>query len=92
MQREADIAIRHFRPDQPDLIARHLGDFRASLHAATAYLDRAGRPQKPRDIADHDFVGTADPEPLLAPLHTMDGPSGPKASSCRARTASPGRW
>ena len=24
MQREADIAVRHVRPNQPDLIARHL--------------------------------------------------------------------
>jgi DNA-binding transcriptional LysR family regulator len=36
MQREADIAIRHVRPDQPDLIARHVG--RPAAHAA-----RSGR-------------------------------------------------
>ena len=43
LQREADIAIRHVRPSQPELIARHVGDFRAGLYAATEYLDRAGR-------------------------------------------------
>lgn len=74
MQREADIAVRHVRPDQPDLIARHLGDFRANLYAATAYLDRAGRPRTLRDVADHDFVGNADPERLMAPLHNMGIP------------------
>ncbi|MGP1351682.1 MAG: LysR family transcriptional regulator [Parasphingopyxis sp.] len=74
LQREADIAIRHVRPDQPDLIARHLGDFRANLYAATAYLDRAGRPRTPRDIADHDFVGNADPERLMTPLHNLGVP------------------
>jgi len=73
-QREADIAIRHVRPDQPGLIARHLGDFRANIYAATDYLDRAGRPRTPRDIADHDFVGNADPERLMAPLHNMGVP------------------
>lgn len=73
-QREADIAIRHVRPEQPDLIARHLGDFRANLYASTAYLDRAGRPRTSRDIADHDFVGNADPERLMAPLHNMGVP------------------
>lgn len=73
-QREADIAIRHARPEQADLIARHLGDFRANLYASTAYLDRAGRPRTPRDIADHDFVGNADPERLMAPLHNMGVP------------------
>ena len=73
-QREADIAIRHVRPDQPDLIARHLGDFRATLYAATDYLDRAGRPRTPRDVATLDFVGNADPERLMAPLHNMGVP------------------
>jgi hypothetical protein len=78
-QRDADIAIRHVRPDQPDLIARHLGDFRANLYAASDYLDRAGRPRTPRDIADHDFVGNADPERLMAPLHNMGVPVRPES-------------
>ncbi len=69
MQRDADIAIRHVRPDQPDLIARHVGDFRANLYAATAYLDQAGRPRTPREVADHAFVGSPDPDRLIAPLH-----------------------
>lgn len=73
-QRDADIAIRHIRPDQPDLIARHLGDFRANLYAATDYLDRAGRPRSLRDVANHDFVGNADPDRLIAPLHNMGVP------------------
>jgi DNA-binding transcriptional LysR family regulator len=78
LQREADIAIRHARPDQSVLIARHLGDFGANLYASTTYLDRAGRPRTPRDIADHDFVGNADPERLMAPLHNMGVPVRPE--------------
>ncbi len=74
MQREADIAIRHARPNQPELIARHVGDFRASLYAASVYLDRAGRPRTPREVADHAFVGNADPERLIAPLRDMGIP------------------
>ena len=73
-QREADIAIRHVRPDQPNLIARHLGDFRANLYAASEYLGRVGRPHTPRDVANFDFVGNADPERLMAPLHNMGVP------------------
>lgn len=69
MLREADIAVRHVRPSQPDLIARHIGDFRAYLYAASSYLDRAGRPRTPREVADHIFVGTPDPHRLIAPLH-----------------------
>jgi len=74
MQREADIAIRHVRPDQPDLIARHVGNFGANLYASSSYLDRAGRPSEPRDVADHAFVGNADPVRLMAPLHNLGIP------------------
>jgi DNA-binding transcriptional LysR family regulator len=74
MQREADIAIRHVRPDQPDLIARHVGDFRGNLYAASSYLDRAGRPRTPREVADHAFVGSPDPDRLIAPLHNHGVP------------------
>lgn len=77
-ERDADIAIRHVRPEQPDLIARHLGDFRANLYATKDYLDRAGRPESMRDIANHDFVGNADPLRLMAPLHNMGIPVRPE--------------
>ena len=74
MQREADIAIRHVRPDQPELIGRFVGDFGANLFGATDYLDRVGRPRSLREIADLDFVGNADPERLMAPLQNMGIP------------------
>ncbi|MCV3271286.1 LysR family transcriptional regulator [Roseobacter sinensis] len=78
IQREADIAIRHVRPEQPDLIARHVGDFHAGLYASKAYLDRAGRPRTPRDVADHDFVGNPDPTRLIAPMHNLGIPLRPE--------------
>lgn len=74
MQRDADIAIRHMRPEQPELIARRVGDFGANLFAATAYLEKAGRPRTLREIADHAFVGNADPERLMIPLQEMGIP------------------
>ncbi len=58
----------HVRPNQPELIGRHVGGFRASLYATSDYLDRAGRPRTPREVADHDFVGNPHPERLIAPL------------------------
>lgn len=57
-KRDADIAIRHVRPDQPDLIARHVADFSANLFAATSYLEARGRPSDPAGLAGHDFLGT----------------------------------
>ena len=38
MRREADIAVRHVRPDQPDLTARKVAEHDAALYAAPALL------------------------------------------------------
>lgn len=59
-QRAADIAIRHRRPEEPDLIARHLGDARATLYASRSYLDQFGRPATTGDLAGHRFLGTSE--------------------------------
>ncbi len=67
-RREADIAVRHVRPDQPDLIARRLRDTQAHLYAAKSYLDRVGRPQRPQDLARAAFVGFDGSGLLLAEL------------------------
>lgn len=74
MQREADIAIRHVRPVQPDLIARHVGDFRARLYAASTYLDHAGRPRTAREVADHAIIGPLDQAELIAILNERGMP------------------
>ncbi|MEO0750424.1 MAG: LysR family transcriptional regulator [Pseudomonadota bacterium] len=74
LEREADIAVRHVRPEQAELIARHVGDFHAGLYAAKSYLDRTGRPTTPREVADHAFVGHPDPDRLLAPMHGLGIP------------------
>ncbi|MFV2002839.1 MAG: LysR family transcriptional regulator, partial [Paracoccaceae bacterium] len=42
--READIAIRMYRPTQLDVITRHVADHAIALYASRAYLDRVGRP------------------------------------------------
>ena len=55
-RREADLAIRHLRPDGGDLVARHLGDGTAHLWGATALLDRLGRPP---DLSAAPFVSFA---------------------------------
>lgn len=56
-RREADIAIRHARPTHTELIGRHIGGTTAHFYAAKSYLDRIGRPEKPGDLADADFIG-----------------------------------
>ena len=54
---EADIALRMYRPEQLDMITRHLGDVRLGLYAAQDYLSRAGTPQRFEDLLDHDLIG-----------------------------------
>jgi len=55
--READIAIRMYRPTQLDLVTRHLGDIELCALAARSYLDAHGRPQSAADLMNHQVVG-----------------------------------
>ncbi len=55
-RREADIAIRNFRPTEPDLIAKKIGDAEAVLYANIDYIARIGNPTKPSDLRHADFV------------------------------------
>ncbi len=59
-RREADIAIRHIRPTQPDLIARLVAEASANFYAASTYLDRVGRPKNEAELAKLDFVAFGD--------------------------------
>ena len=55
--READIALRMYRPTQEGVVTRHLTDLHMGLYAAPSYLDRKGRPQTLEDLAGHDVIG-----------------------------------
>ena len=66
MRREADIAVRHVRPSEPDLIARKVAEGTARFYAARSYLDRCGRPANAADLANHTLVHFGDPETLAA--------------------------
>jgi DNA-binding transcriptional LysR family regulator len=67
-RREADIAVRSFRPTQPDLIARKARDVEVHLFATPAYLARIGRPRAPGDLAGADFIGFDRSEALIGAL------------------------
>lgn len=74
MRREADIAIRHVRPEQPDLIARLLREANGYFYAASSYLERKGHPQNLRDLATHDFISYGDVDRMLEYLHPLGFP------------------
>ncbi len=56
-RRDADLAVRMVRPDQPDLVARRVNRMAVGLFAARDYLDRHGRPAALQDLRDHHLVG-----------------------------------
>ncbi len=73
-RREADIAIRHARPEQPDLIAKLLRELSIRLYASTDYLDRLGRPGSLSDLAEAVFIGFDRSGRLLTRLNQMGLP------------------
>lgn len=74
MRREADIAIRHVRPTQPDLVARRCPDTTARLYAAKAWLDRHGRPSSGTDLAGTPFIGYTETGDLVVQLNARGLP------------------
>ena len=55
--READIAVRMYRPGQLDVVTRHVADLPLGLYAAKSCLDRSGRPSTEEDLLALDWVG-----------------------------------
>lgn len=55
-RREADIAIRGFRPSQPELIVKKLSDVKGHLYAATTYLQRLGNPGSIAELNNANFI------------------------------------
>lgn len=71
MRREADIAIRHVRPEQPELIARLVREATAHFYAARSYLVARGHPNNVTDLAGHDFISFGDSERMIEYMHPL---------------------
>lgn len=56
-RREADIAVRHVRPQQPDLIAKLVRESITGLFSAKTLIDNLGMPQQASELAQLPFVG-----------------------------------
>lgn len=55
-RREADIAIRNQKPENPDLVARRLARWPVGLYASREYLAQRGEPNDNDAFAGHDLV------------------------------------
>lgn len=71
LMREADIAIRMFRPTQLDLVTRHLGDIRIVAVAHESYLSRRGAPTELGDLLQHDLIGFDRSDAILGHMRTL---------------------
>lgn len=60
VRREADIALRMGRPDQPDLIAKKVGELAMGLYGSKAYLAEHGMPAAVADLKNHRHIGFDD--------------------------------
>jgi len=58
LRREADIAIRHVKPEQPDLIARLIRHATAGFYASETWVEVHGHPRNAEDAATLAFVGS----------------------------------
>lgn len=59
-RREADIAIRHIRPEGEGLVARLVGEGTAGFYASSGWLSRNALPASPAGIAPGDLLGYED--------------------------------
>jgi len=57
LHREADIAIRMFRPTQLDIVTKRVTELAIGTYAAHEYIERRGEPTGIEDLKDHDFIG-----------------------------------
>ena len=69
--READIAVRMFRPTQLELIAKRLGELPIVCCAHQRYLDRRGAPDGPEALRGHDLIGFDRSDMLIAAARRM---------------------
>ena len=70
-RREADIAIRSFRPTQPELVAQKICETNARLYASPAYIKRIGPIEGPADLSRGDFINFDQGEALMTGLNAL---------------------
>lgn len=80
---DADIAVRLFRPTQPELIARRVAQVPTSLYASRSYLERRGAPADLDALTSHDLIGFDGRGPLANAMAQLDARLTPDAFAIR---------
>ncbi len=73
-RREADVAIRHVRSEQPDLVTRLVKQADAHFYAARSYIQEHGAPRSKAELINHAFVGFGDIAETVSYLNNIDVP------------------
>ena len=82
LRREADIAIRHVKPEQPDLIARLIREATAYFYASEDWVKVHGHPRQAEEAAHLPFVGSDRSGRFLAYLRQHGLPLSEANFSC----------
>ncbi len=75
LYRDADIAVRMYRPQQLDIVARQIGEMPIGIYAAHGYLDRAGVPETLDALPSHDLIGYDRSDLILRGMRDMGWPA-----------------
>ena len=59
-QGEADVAVRLFRPEEPDLVIKYLNEMKLGLYASKGYEKNYGLPKQLKDLRKHRVVTYGD--------------------------------
>ena len=73
-RREADIAVRHVTPTQPELISRKVREAKGRLYASQTFIDRHGPIYAVDDVKDMTFISIGNEDEMLPFLQAWDLP------------------
>jgi DNA-binding transcriptional LysR family regulator len=82
LRRDADIAIRHVKPEQPDLIVRRIREATAYFYASEDWVKVHGHPRRAEEAAHLPFVGADRSGHFLAHLCQQGLPLSEANFSC----------
>jgi DNA-binding transcriptional LysR family regulator len=80
-----DLAIRFGEPESSSLIGRKILETRVLTCAAPSYLDRAGMPKHPRELANHECIQYREPLTHRHYRWVLQGPTGEIEVATRGR-------
>jgi DNA-binding transcriptional LysR family regulator len=86
-RREADIAIRNVKTDQPDLVTKFVRETTAHMYASSDLLDRIGRPKTTADLEHAPFIGLLDSQAVMTLLRSKGLPLSPRNFMIRSENS-----